>query len=219
MMRTVRMILGVALVAALLPGAAKAEFLYSYAFGQDTYTVTPGETFLVDVFLQETVTGGEPPRLADDGLFGAGVRVHFDEAPAQVIGLDDILPNTAEFDDALFLFTDLVPGVLAEFTEVIDLLSPPVFGTEVSPDVFRVFLGSFRFTAGLTPGQGFIFALDIPETDDTITDAGFLLDPLILPASATITVVPEPSTLTLLGIGVLGIAGHAVQRRRRSPAS
>ena len=63
----------------------------------------------------------------------------------------------------------------------------------------------FRFTAGSTAGQGPLIALDAPETADTITDTVFVLDPLISPAVAAITMVPEPPTVTLLGIGALGL--------------
>ena len=68
MMRVIRIVLGVILAGSLLPGAAHAGFLYSYAFGQDAYNVAPGEAFNVDVFLQETVTGGDISRLATEGL-------------------------------------------------------------------------------------------------------------------------------------------------------
>lgn len=207
-MTIIRAALGIGLAWLSLGGSARADYMYRYVFDQTNYVALPGQSFSVGVFLQETATGDDPSRLATEGLFGVSVRVRFDEAPAQILALDDILPNTAEFNDELFLFTDLMPGRRAEFTAAIDLLSPPVFGMEIAPNVFRVFLGSFRFTAGSAPGRVSIFALDIPETTDTITDAGFVLDPLLLPASATITVVPEPSTLTLMGLGVLGLIGY-----------
>ena len=58
------------------------------------------------MFLQETVTGGDPSRLATEGLIGAGVRVSLDVPPiptdpAKVLGLADILPSTAAFGDTL----------------------------------------------------------------------------------------------------------------------
>jgi hypothetical protein len=62
-----------------------------------------------------------------------------------------------------------------------------------------------RFAPGSIAGQGSLIALDAPETADTITDTGFVFDPRISPAVAAITVVPEPPTVTLLGIGALSL--------------
>lgn len=49
-----------------------------------------------------------------------------------------------------------------------------------------------RLTASSTAGQGSLIAPDAPATVDTITDTGFVRDPLISTAVAAITVVPEP---------------------------
>lgn len=203
-------------------GEAHAELIYRYVFDRPVYTVAPGETVLVNTFLQETVTGGDTSRLATEGLIGAGVRVRFDippapGSPAQVLNLSDILPNTADFDDAIFQFTDLAPGSLAELTEVVDLASPPVLGTELTPGIFRVFLGSFRFTAGSALGEvTTVSALDSPRTEDTITGTGLVLDGLIESGDSTIRVsaVPEPSALTLVGTGALGLIGYSWRRHR-----
>ncbi len=63
----------------------------------------------------------------------------------------------------------------------------------------------FLFTAGSTAGQGSLIALGAQEPADTITHTGVVLAPPISPAVAAITVVPEPPTVTLLGIGALSL--------------
>src|SRR3954454_4164221 len=84
--------------------------------------------------------------------------------------------------------------------------SPPsARGLVIRASVRGINRSQFRFTAGSTAGQRSLIALDAPETADTITDTGFVLDPLISPAAAAITMVPEPPTVTLLGIGALSL--------------
>jgi hypothetical protein len=62
-----------------------------------------------------------------------------------------------------------------------------------------------RFTPASTAGPGSLIARDAPQTADTITDTDFVLDPLLSPAVAAIKLVPEPPTVTLLGIRALSL--------------
>ena len=77
---------------------ARAGSAYQFAFDQSTYQVDPGGQVLVNVYLQEQVSGGTSSVLATDGLIGAGMRVSFDLAPlpsdpAKVLGVGDVIPN------------------------------------------------------------------------------------------------------------------------------
>ncbi len=205
--------LGIGLVWLVLAEVSRADFVYSYAFDRANYTADPGGTVEVRVFLQEVVTGGDRSRLANDGLVSAGVRVRFDVAPlpsrpAGVANLADILPNLVAFDDPFGPVKGLGLGSYAEFTETVGLTSPAIHATSIAPDTFRVFLGSFRFTVGSVPGEvTTIRALDVPTTNDTITGTGFELDPLIRVGEATIgmTAVPEPRSVILLALGLVGL--------------
>lgn len=190
-----------------------------YEFGQANYDVAAGQLFNIDLFLVQTDPSSDPVDLAVVGLFSGGVRVFFDDTPptdpAGVRSLEDILPNP-RFDDTFIGATlDLVPGVSAGFSDAIDDLDAPILGN-------RILLGTFAFTAGNVIGEttnlratdfdsrfGDVIANDLLATE---------LDGLIQPGFATITVtaVPEPSGVLLVGVG---LAGFMTLRRRRNASS
>lgn len=192
------------------PTMASAALVYS--FGQSNYTVAPGETVIVDVFLQQTDT---TTILTDEGLIGGGVRVFFDDSaptePAQVLSKTDIIPNPA-FDDT-FLGADLIldAGVSAGFEDSIHDTLSPLVGS-------RILLGSFVFTAGTIGGEVTnLTATDLRTGDQNVAGDFTGLDSMISNGAATITVdataVPEPGSFAL--ISVLGIVSMAVRSRRR----
>jgi hypothetical protein len=53
----------------------------------------------------------------------------------------------------------------------------------------------------------------------TATDDRFLLGPPFTQAGPTLTVAPEPSTLTLAGVGLVGMVGYVWRRRGKRAAS
>ena len=209
-MRTISRALILALLAAATsPLVARADPEYSYVFDAPTYVVAPNETVLVSVYLQETLGAGDTSLLSTEGLFGAGVRVTFG-GPVAIASESDVIANP-EFDQAPPV-VDLVPGDSAGLLESVDFANPAgaVFGTAFGTDSFRILLGQFRFTAGASPGETTITAIDfLPGTSaDTITGTTFtVLDDLIQPGSARIQVrglvaVPEPASLAMLACGV-----------------
>jgi hypothetical protein len=211
-MRSLSLILS-PLMLVVLPAAAPGSPVYSYHFDQANYQVTPGGTVDVRVFLRETIDpgAGDTSLLAAEGLFSAGVRVHFDEPPvpgdpARVLGEGDIVGNPA-FDFFFGPVKSLVPGSSAGLSESVDVLNFAGVAAAGGPTTFEVLLGTFRFTAGSVPGQVTrLRATDFSPDDETLTNAtGTVLDPFIRDGQAAITVVaavPEPGSLPLMGVGV-----------------
>lgn len=210
--------IAVALSLAAARGAS-ASPTYKYAFGQSNYVVGGGGTVNVDVYLDETLGIGDTSLLATEGLFGAGMRVFFNQAPvpphpAQVLTASDISGN-ANFDDTADQIKSVVSGVSAGIIQLIGLSSPAVFGTG-GPPTYRAYLGTFTFHAGNVGNEvTHLRATDFDTmTDDTITNTSLTsLDSSIADSFATITVVPEPGSLTL--VAAAGLAGGWWARRRR----
>jgi hypothetical protein len=218
-----------AIVAACALGSSVADAgsTYQFTFDQASYQVDPGAQVLVNVYLQEQVSDGSASVLATEGLIGAGVRVSFDQSslpsdPARITGVGNILLNDGPgaFSGG-FQSAEVAPGSYAQLMETVDSLSAPVHATNLGVGLFRILIGTFRFTAGQIAGQTtWITAGDIPDSSDLITGGGVALDSLVTPGRASIEVrsavgaVPEPSGLIGLTIGILGTGGYAVARRR-----
>lgn len=200
-----------------LPAAsARADFIYQ--FEQSNYTVAPGGTVPVRVFLQETVT----TQLRDEGLFSGAVKVNWDNAPvpsdpARVLQDADIVPNPGFNGFTLLERTATSAALYGEIqNNPADLLHP----VETSAP-FRILLGTFTFTAGLVNGQvTHLQAKDFdPSLDETVTGQGHVLDSAISVGTATVTVtaasaVPEPSSVVLALLGGVSLCGYGWLRRR-----
>ncbi len=207
---------------------AEAGSLYQLVFDQSNYQVDPGGQVVVNVFLQEQVSGGSSSVLATDGLIGAGVRVSFDlpplpSEPASILGTGDVTPNDGPggFTGG-FQSVSVTPGSHADLTETTEIGSPAVFATDLGGGLFQILIGSFRFTAGSIAGQTTsIQAGDIPggNNEDWFTGSEQPLDDLISPGTASIQVrggaVPEPSSLVGLMLGLIGAGGYAIARGPR----
>jgi hypothetical protein len=95
-----------------------------------------------------------------------------------------------------------------------------VYGIEAAPGLYRIPLGKFRFSAGTVLGQ--VTNIRATDYDQTSTDVVYYdnefnpiaLDSVLNNASATITVIPEPGTLSLLLIAGLGLTGFTWCRRK-----
>ena len=196
----------------------RGDYSYRYVVSPTPNIIDPNSSVVLNVALQERVTGASVSRLATDGLIGAGVRLAFSGNAAQIASVNDITFNST-FDGG-FQSRTLNPDA-ADLTETVDFTSPAVFGSSLGNGIYQVLLGTFRFTAGpnftrATP----VIATDIAATDDTITGSGFVLDNLIGNGSAFVfttpggTAVPEPSSLALLVVSASCVGSIRRVRRR-----
>jgi hypothetical protein len=191
--------------------AAAAVPTYSFVFDQTNYSVVPGGKVDVTVYLQETVSSG--PSVLDGGgvgMFCAGVLLT-DVAPlpidpAAVLLASDIAKSSS-FDDSP---TREVTATTAGLKEAMVSPFDSTHADDATPGRghYSMTIGTFSFTAGSTPGEIMhVEASRFPAGlgDYNITGVGVPLDTLIGPASCTITVLPEPSSLVLTGIAALAV--------------
>ncbi len=74
----------------------------------------------------------------------------------------------------------MAPRSYAQLTETTDVLGGPVYATDQGDGLFRILIGTFRFTAGLIAGQTTsLEAGDIPGSSDLITGGAAALDSLV----------------------------------------
>jgi len=199
----------------LLAGPAGAAVTYSYTADPASYDVLPNETVSVAVYLTETIGPAEASPLADrGGLFSFDLLVEEAAAGTQAATILSAAINTA-FDGDV----DNAPPMIIANRSIFAPTGAPA--AVADPVTRRVLLATLTIGAGGVVGETTAFRLadyensQTPGTDtntfywDDIT-AEDPLDADVVESGFTVTVIPEPATLALLGLGAL-----AVRRWRR----
>ena len=212
---------GILLIWILPSSTSRGDLLFEFGVGgvikSNIEIPGPGLTVPIQVYLSQT---GTTTILEDEGLALAGIRVTFDDPTiARVRTSSDIQENSAFF--VISKDVKLEPPaepLWAELNMMSDDIFVPVRPEGTNPN--RILLGTFTFT-GLALGTTTIRVSDLdPNQDDIITGVGTVLD-LISPASATLTVTPEPGSvaLSLVALGGAAVVGVYRSRRKRRKTS
>ena len=200
----------------ILTAVAALGLLAQSAFAQYTFSVSPmtqgfsGGTFTVTISLQDTGPANAAAfdlyiatAAANSGLFsitgvvGQGVWTSSG-------------PNPALFPDALS-----TPGSAGFVRNNVDL-GFSATSTQNAPFTEAVEIINFSYTAGpgtyvfstTTTANAGAFYSDVSNSNGDVVEAA--------PGTFTITMVPEPATWSLLGLGGLATVGLNVLRRRRA---
>ncbi len=190
--------------------------VFSYVPDQPTFTAAAGESVTVTIFLDEIVYPGQSSVLLDQhGLFSVDFTIELACAGADPADIA-LLEVNPEFN-----------GVVTTFPDPIVIADRDLFETEgvaaivIDVDTVRVPLATFTLTAGDIVGETTCFSIvnyenpQSPGLDQNTytwddTNASFPLDESIAPGGFSLTVIPEPATMTLLALGGL----MALRRRK-----
>jgi hypothetical protein len=197
-----------------LAAPARAQVFGTFQFADPLGT--PLTSFIIP-----TVTGGTDVRvylvetdaansLRNIGLFSADVRVSFNtpSGVAAVLSASDITRNP-QFDNQLGTGVTTTTATLNEQTSNLAGVQSPV------ADPLRILLGTFHFT-GQSQGTVTLTADSPVTTNGTFLNNGTDISNRITSANATLFVapVPEPGSLLLAGIGMVGLTATVARRRR-----
>jgi hypothetical protein len=193
---------------------------YEFVTGQSNYQLPVGSSTQIEVFLRETLAGGESTSfLADEGgLFSAVTKAqHFGSVPSSPALLTASARNTTNFgdqDDSAVT----AGGAQATLGGTRSLGASNGTGFILdSATVRRVSVGTLTVKAGDVPLELTTFQLGdrTGSFEDTITWAhSTLLDPQISATTFNVTAVPEPAGAACVGAALLSAA--AVRSRRRA---
>ena len=206
---------------------ARAQIVYEFfnntidsgGTQQTAFNMPANSTLPVYVYMQDTSTntgnpGGGATIASDGGLSGAAVRLTYSNAGVAAVVLAGLANNP----------TNPTPGVppwgfgtdngSGTTSAVLNDSTSVTANSGVEADANgRVFLGTFTFSSGPTPGTENLTAGDPnpSATGDVLSFNNFnRYDSLLQNGTATLTVtgVPEPGTMALVGLAVVGLAAR-----------
>lgn len=186
------------------------DIIYNVSFSQTSASLAAGSTINLDVFFDEVVTLGSSHRLTlgptGEGLINADFAIARSGTGTSAV--------TAAAGNAGFDNGGGPAVVLGPPTTVVQSIfaGNPQFATDIGGGTYRVQIGTLTITAGGSIGDSNLFSLqDLNANSNFVIDDGFgslsfVADSTINFGTFTISVVPEPSSLALVGLTCFGAA-------------
>ncbi len=150
-----------------------------------------------------------PNQFNDDAEEGSGIKQTITVAAGETLSFDwNFLTNEdtpdGEFNDTAFYVIDGDAFLLAN-----------TFSSFVASGAFDEETGYSTFTTGPLAAGTYILGFGVVDVADTDVTSGLLIDNVRGGEGGGPTPVPEPSTLLLLGCGIIGMAGLARKKMKQ----
>jgi len=212
------------LIALSIARSSIGGFTYSLEFNQPTYQYTPGGSDVsLQLILKESTNGDSVPRLSvggSDGFFQMGLSIDY---------------GTFSGSQSTFVSFSPSTGINQPGSPSIDLSSPNRVSLQYfSADAFNgyefgnvgangtasVILGTFAFSAPTGVGTTTLTLRDRNASlaDNTFADKT-VIDSIATYGTASITAVPEPSSILLSSLGALYFARYLRRKSKISVAN
>lgn len=188
--------MGLLLLLWAMPAWSSPMLYVDFGGSGSSTTIGLGESTTANIYATQIPPGSIDPTVGGPGLFGFGFDITFDSVGLQASNLD----FGPLFSSTGFSSTVDNPGLAG--------LTANRFFLSNGPSGDDIFLGSIDFE-GLAGGTyGLSLGYFTGAGDNTLFDGTFLdSDPGTFFTNASIEVVPEPGTATLLLVGVSLLAG------------
>ena len=231
------------------PATARASITYQYVSDQTSYNVNVGSTITVNLYIQETLTGGSTSLIVQDGgMFAAAIGVNRSTGTAAAnitaikentgapwtsgsfaFGADNFTAGTAQLGVQSPGFLGTASNINPDSTGKILIGTLTITGAAAGTNTFNLTQyntgGGNTVTAGASnPTSGSAFDLDFTNNNSPATGgqppatySGANDNPFSF--TVVVAAVPEPSSMVLCGLAVVGGAYSVYRRRKAQSAS